>query len=67
MHTNKLSRAAVNWTALRPHAISIHSTPLKQRGVHTRVTIDQLDHGPREIMNRRGPGRRIVCTHCHTA
>ena len=58
---------AANWPALRPHAILYKDTPLKQRGVHTRVTIDKLDHGPRAIMNRRGPGRRIVLTHCHTA
>ena len=36
---NEFIGAAVNWTALHPQEIYTNDTPIEQKGVHTRVTI----------------------------
>ena len=47
-YNNELGRAAAKWAALRPPRISTSGTPLKQKGVHTKIRIDKLDLGPRD-------------------
>ena len=64
-YNNELVRTAVHWTALRLPQMGESSTVIKEQ-VRTHITINQVDHGPREI-HRRGSWLRMVLTLHHVS